>query len=88
MLQPVPESGTIGGAGGTPARSANKPPQSKGGFSMTNILHMTAAEQHIALAGMTPAERSALAVELFSSATPEIRGEMLALAHNMAEVSK
>ena len=55
---------------------------------MTKILHMTAAEQHIALAGMTPAERSALAVELFSSATPEIRGEMLALAHNMAEVSK
>lgn len=55
---------------------------------MTNILHMTAAEQHEALATMAPAESFALAVELFSSATPETREEMLALVHNMAEVSK
>lgn len=55
---------------------------------MTNILHMTAAEQRAALAAMSPAERSALAVELFSSTTPENREEALALAHNTEEVSK
>ena len=55
---------------------------------MTNILHMTAAEQHEALAAMAPAESFALPNRWFASSTPETREEMLALVHNMAEVSK
>lgn len=55
---------------------------------MTNILHMTKAEQQAALAAMSPAERSALAVELFGSTTPENREDALALAHNIEEVNQ